>query len=245
MMEIEYAYVTHPGRFRRINQDNLVCGRDYLPLEHHKTAEPVTGIAAPSGPLLLGVFDGMGGEEHGETASFLAAETAARSRPVNERDLDALCREMNRKICDYVADYRIRSSGSTASLLLFSPRGVTCCHIGDSRIYRCRGKTAVQLTKDDVWPYARGGKAPLLQCLGIPEDEMRIRPHLDQYPLEPQDVYMLCTDGLTDAVGLDRISEILSGDMSLKDMAQTLLQQALEEDGRDNVTIFLGRAVGI
>ncbi len=243
MTTIEFAFMTHPGRIRKNNEDNLICIQDHLPLVHDRTDEAVTGTADVSSPLLFGVFDGMGGEEHGEAASFLAAKTAALRKPADAKELDSLCREMNQNICDYVAEHHIRSSGTTASLLLFDQRGVTACHIGDSRIYRFREGVMKQLTKDDVWPLFRGRKAPLLQCLGTPEDEMRIKPHIDHYPVELQDVYVICTDGLSDMLGEDQIGEVLSGDASLKRRIQTLMDRALEKGGRDNITMILCRAV--
>ena len=243
MLEIEFAYMTHPGKIRKRNQDNLICVQDYLPLEHDKTDEPVRGIAILDSPLLFGVFDGMGGEDHGEAASYLAAKTAALRKPTNENDLDPLCREMNKNICTYVSKHHIRSSGTTASLLLFDQRGVTTCHIGDSRIYRCREGVMKQLTKDDVWPFFRGRKAPLLQCLGIPENEMHIKPHIDHYSTELNDIYVICTDGLSDTMEQNQIVEILSSDINLRYITQMLMDRALEIDGKDNITILLNRVI--
>ena len=241
MLKIEFAYMTHPGRIRKKNQDNLICIRDYLSLNHDRTEEPVTGTAGLSSPLLFGVFDGMGGEDHGEVAAYLAAKTAAGREAADGKDLDLLCREMNSAVCRYAAEHHLRSTGTTASLLLFDKRGVTSCHIGDSRIYRWRDGVAEQLTKDDIWPYYQGKKAPLLQCLGIPEDEMRIRPHIDWYPADPEAVYIICSDGLSDMIGQKQIAEALSGNAGLKEKMQLLMDKALEQGGRDNITIILNR----
>ena len=231
MYSVDFAFMTHPGVIRRKNEDNLICVRDYLPLAHDKTSDPVEGTVAIDAPLLFGVFDGMGGEEHGEAASYLAAKIAAGWKPADEKGLDLLCREINRTICAYVTEHHIRSSGSTASLLLFDPHGVICCHIGDSRIYRYREGIIEQLTKDDVWPSYSGRKAPLLQCLGIPENEMQIRPHIDSYSVSTNDIYVICSDGLSDKIGQDRIAQVLSGDPRITNQIQALMDLALQEDG--------------
>ncbi len=243
MLFVEFAYLTHPGLLRRHNQDNLICLKEYLPEAHDRTAEPVTGSTANSPCALFGVFDGMGGEEHGEAASYIAAKAAASGSISDMTGLEAFCRKANGEICEYVKKKGFRSSGTTASMLLFDHQGVSICHIGDSRIYRCDNGKLVQLTKDDVWPSFSRGKKPLLQCLGIPEDEMRIRPHLDYHPIRSETVFMICTDGLSDMITEDEIAMIVSNGRDLKWQAQMLLDQTLKVGGKDNITLFLIRVV--
>ncbi len=239
MPEIEFAYMTHPGWYRKKNEDNLVCGRSYLPLAHGGLEGPAAGDAAPAPPL-FGVFDGMGGEARGEMASYLAAKTAAEWPRLSAGQLDPLCRRMNRAICGYAANEHLRSAGTTASLLLFDRRGAVCCHIGDSRICRYRDGALEQLTKDDVLPACAGRKAPLLQCLGIPEEEMRIRPHIDRHSVRRGDTFLICSDGLSGAVSPEEMTRILAGPAGLKQKAAALVGKALE-DGRDNITVILAR----
>ena len=241
MTVVEYAYMSHPGKIRKSNQDNLICVNTYLPMIHGGTGEPVAGSAELSRPLLFGVFDGMGGEEHGEAASFLAAKAAASGQAAGREGLDALCREANRAICRYVSEHGIRSSGTTAAMLLFDGDGVAGCHIGDSRIYRIRQGQAEQLTKDDAWPSFPGRKPPLLQCLGIPEDEMRICPHVEAYPADPGQLFLICTDGLSDMVKPEQMADILRREVPLKQQARMLVEEALEAGGWDNVTVMLVR----
>lgn len=242
MIRIEYAYATHPGRLRKQNQDNLICGGRYLPRNHDGPEETAAGETALSGRPLFGVFDGMGGEEHGEAASFIAAKTAASADIAGPEDLLRYCAGANRAICEYVREQGIRSSGTTASLLLLTPGKAYVCHIGDSRIYRRDGDQLEQLTKDDVFPSFSGRRHLLLQCLGIPEDEMRIRPHLSEHPLRPGTEYLICTDGLSNMLPDGRTAEALSGPGDLKSRAGLLLELALEAGGRDNITLILARA---
>ena len=242
MLHVEFAYLTHPGLYRKTNQDNLICMEAYLPEAHGRTDGPVTGRAEVTTHALFGVFDGMGGEEHGEAASFIAARAAVNGEIRDMAGLAAFCGEANREICAYARKNRIRSSGTTASLLLFDGQGAGSCHIGDSRIYRLGSRGITQLTKDDVWPSASGRKNMLLQCLGIPEDEMRIRPHLDYYSIRSETAFLICTDGLTNMVADERIAAAISDGRDLKRQAQTLLDQALQAGGRDNITLLLIRA---
>ena len=242
MLRIEYAYMTHPGNCRTMNQDNLVCMGEYLPRIHDRTDWPVAGSAEPDSCALFGVFDGMGGGEQGETAAWIAAKTAAETDIRDSGGMTRFCGEANRKICRYAKVNRIRSIGTTASMLLFDGNGAYSCHIGDSRIYRCDYGIPEQLTHDDAWPSLPGRKPALLQCLGIPESEMRILPHVDYYPILARSVFMICTDGLTDMLTENRIAGVLSDGEGLEKQTRTLLNEALEAGGRDNITLLLIRA---
>ncbi len=240
MLHIDYAWLTHPGR-RKMNQDNIVCMKRYLPRIHNGPDEPVTGSTDAGNGAVFGVFDGMGGEEHGEAASWIAAKTAASMAIRNADDLKVFCKKANRKICQYVRDNAIVSSGTTAALLLFDRNGAHSCHIGDSRIYRCDYGIPEQLTKDDV-PPGPGRDHMLLQCLGIPEEEMRITPHLDYYMIRERAYFMICTDGLTHMLTENQIAEVLSDGNSLQQQTRRLTDKALAAGGRDNITLFLIRA---
>lgn len=244
MLRIEYAYMTHPGRYRKKNQDNLVCPETILPRIHDGMESPAAGVTAPAPCTLFGVFDGMGGEDHGEAASHIAAETAVSMDIRDAGGLASFCEEANRSICRYVKDNGFLSSGTTASLLLFSEEGAYSCHVGDSRIYRCDYGIPEQLTRDDVLPGPRG-KHMLLQCLGIPEDEMRITPHLDYYPIRSGAVFMICTDGLTNMLTENQIAAVLSDGESLEKQTGELVEKALEAGGRDNITVVLIRAITV
>ena len=236
MLQIKYAYVTHPGLYRKTNQDNLICNGQYFPLSHGKTEKPVTGNIRFQASALFGVFDGMGGEEHGEAASWIAAKSAAARKIDSVAQLEQFCLETNRAICDYAEENCLTSSGTTASLLLFCPREIISCHLGDSRIYRWNQDRLEQLTKDDIWP---GRKHMLLQCLGSPEEEMRISPHIDHYSLQSGSLFLLCSDGLSNMLPDDRIASVLSGSGDLETHAATLLDLALEAGGKDNITLLL------
>ena len=239
MLHIEYAYMTHPGYHRKTNQDNLVCMGTFLPEKHDRTDQPVTGTADTAQRALFGVFDGMGGEEHGEAASFIAAGLAVETDIRNMDDFAVYCRKANSRICEYVRENGIRSSGTTASMLLFDDRGGYSCHIGDSRIYRCDYGIPEQLTHDDVWSAHPGRRNELLQCLGIPEEEMRISPHMDYYPIRCRTVFMLCTDGLSHMLTENRIAAVMSDGGGLEQQTRELMDKALAAGGRDNITLIL------
>ena len=239
---IRYVCLSHTGRIRKNNEDNFICLSRYMEYDNKGTEAPVEGRFLPDSPRLLGVFDGMGGEELGEMASFLAAETAAGTSFEGdpEEALVGFCRYANRRICQYADRNNISSMGTTAAVLLFRPDGVRVCNVGDSRIYLDSGKKLIQLSEDHVIPMEGRKKPPLSQNLGIPEDELLIEPYIAFRKYRSGDVYLVCSDGLTDMVPEEEIGRILRTG-SLTDAAAALRDRALENGGRDNVTVLLCR----
>ncbi len=207
---IDYVYTSHPGKIRSAHQDNLVCLGACLPMENRGTGEPVCGRSSGEGPRLFGVFDGLGGEERGEAAAFLAAE-AFRTADLNDgtEAVLAACGEANRRICAFTEAEDLSCCGTTAALLLFDENGVTSCNVGDSRIYRLRGDELVQLSEDHVLPFYGERKAPLLQYLGMPETESLLEPTTGEFPVRKGDLFLLCSDGLTDMLSEERITELI------------------------------------
>lgn len=241
---IQYMCLTHPGLCRGMNQDNVIFGRQYLPLPGAGSLPefPVTGETAGDVPILFGVFDGMGGEACGEIASYLAARTAADSPltgpPLEE--LEGLCAAANDAICAYSDSHGVGSMGTTAALLLFSGAGVSLCNIGDSKIFLYSGGQLKQISQDHISAGPFGRKPPLSQNLGIPPTELLIRPYYARGEYHDGDLYLLCSDGLTDMVPTEEISGILTR-TPFPDLADTLLQRALDEGGKDNITLILCR----
>ena len=91
---------------------------------------------------------------------------------------------------------------------------------------------------DHIAVAAFGVKPPLSQNLGIPSDELVIDPYLARGTYHDGDIYLICSDGLTDMVTTEEISEVLTTGCIQKGI-ETLLGNALENGGKDNVTIIL------
>ncbi|MCD8324017.1 MAG: serine/threonine-protein phosphatase [Clostridiales bacterium] len=201
---------------------------------------PLNGSLQSDHPALLGVFDGMGGEECGEVAAWLAAKESSEvvigDDPTEE--LSVLCRKANYEICRYAEQNGVLSMGTTAALLAFGKREIGLCNIGDSRIFRLRGSDLKQLSVDHVAVAAYGRKPPLSQNLGIPPSEMVIEPYVCRHLYQDGDQYLLCSDGLTDMVSPDDIRRIMTESTEEKTVGR-LVKAALAHGGRDNITVIL------
>lgn len=235
---IDYCCLSDTGRVRRQNQDNL-----YFPGHRPKPEAPLEGGMAEgsvfaSAQPVFGVFDGMGGEARGEMAAWIAAQAASRFGFSDPDGFESFCREANRRVCAWAEAHHVGCMGTTAALLRFSAGEVGICGLGDSRVYCWRSGALHQLTRDHVYPAAGGRKPPLVQFLGIPEDQLRLEPCLAAVRPEPGDRFLACSDGLTDMVPARRIAEALAAG-SAREAAESLMALALEAGGRDNITLML------
>ena len=225
-----------------MNQDNYFCDGKYLDADSGGAAAPFSGSLPCDQPFMIGVFDGMGGEECGEVASLIAAEHAA-SDPIGDKLLEELlkfCMAANDGICEYAEKNGVSVMGTTAALLAFSEKELALCNIGDSKVFRFADNQLEQLSVDHYAFTAYGRKPPLSQNLGIPASEMVIEPYIEALQYRKDDVYLLCSDGLTDMVPTEDIRRILV-QTPFDAAAGKLLEAALAGGGKDNVTIILCR----
>ena len=239
---IHFSCISHPGSRRRINQDNFICDGRYMQAENDGTVFPIEGYVSANASAVFGVFDGMGGEECGEVASFIAAEAAASLRIGGDviGDISAYCTRANGEICRYAAENGIGTMGTTAAMMVFAPDEIVLCNIGDSRIYRFSGGRLEQISQDHTAVGIYGRKPPLSQHLGIPPSELLIEPYLAAGRYNKNDIYLICSDGLTDMLNNEEIRELLC-DKKFDGIAPRLLNRAIEKGGKDNISLILCR----
>ena len=252
-MKLQYALRSDVGRVRLNNEDNFICDGQYRK-NVDQTSSAFSGTANDR-HFLAGVCDGMGGADLGEVASLLTVQnlTSCSLKAVPETAVADLKRA-NTAICEAIARNHDRPMGSTATLLYLDQGQFITCNLGDSRIYHYRDGALQQLTTDhtraqrlvDLGLLApedaphHPGKHELTQHLGIPEDYMLLEPALSEpLPIRPGDIFLLCSDGLTDMVSDGAIADTLATSGSAETMAQSLLDQALKAGGRDNVTVLV------
>src|SRR5436305_207642 len=224
-----YAVASDTGRRRRRNEDNYVVA-----------------------PPLFGVADGMGGAQAGEVASQLAAsalEAAHSDRLEGTQRIDALIQEANRLIYDRAStDPTASGMGTTMTVALVEGMTVAIGHVGDSRAYLVRGELMEQLTEDHslVNELLKSGK--------LSEEEAQVHPQrsvitravgtdpdvdVDGFTIEAEegDVFLICSDGLSDMVEDEEILELLHANRDdLEKAVKALVAAANRGGGEDNIT---------
>ena len=252
-MKIRAGGISHPGKCREKNEDNFCFNGKTLTAEG--TARPLRFRAAADKPTFFGVFDGMGGIQAGEKASAIAVETAQTAMQDLSSDTDYetflidICRTANRLTCDEMTHVLKQRMGTTASMLLFAKEQYWLCNIGDSPVYLFRDDTLQPIfcehTEKQNYLRLHGVDAPLpkrkfrlTQHIGIFHDELEIEPYVATDRIQPKDRFLITSDGLTDMVTEEAIAETLKKRKSPAKTVKLLMQQALDNGGKDNITII-------
>lgn len=224
---------THTGRVREHNEDAIFI-------------DVARGLAL--------VADGMGGHASGEVASRLIADTFAESstpaRPEAAVLAQLLLSAHHRIVGSAAAEPANRGMGSTAVAVAANSECFAASWVGDSRLYRWRpGVGLRQISRDHSyldWLISQGQvsveqarthpqRNVVTQCLGLGD------PQPDQLVGQWQrgDRLLLCSDGLTDELEDDEITEILTRHGDLAAARAALIEAALTGGGRDNISVVL------
>jgi serine/threonine protein phosphatase PrpC len=245
---IDAAGITHRGAVRENNEDCIAVGY----WTSQETMESARGFRHDiDEPFACVVADGMGGHNYGEQASLLVAKSLARRIPAFGPDkIAASVRAVNAELYAHVGENpSLAGMGSTAVGLAVHGTRLTIFNVGDSRAYRVADHSAqrglIQLSVDDTlvqnWRPGSGvvRTGVLTQCFGGRPIFTDIEPHVLVEPAAPGATYLLCCDGLYEAVPEEKIVELIGSD--LRASAEALLRAALELKARDNVTVALVR----
>jgi len=230
----EHVERTDTGRQRRTNEDAYVA------------RSPLFAIA-----------DGMGGAQAGEVASQTAAAVFARGLPAGrgsvEERLAGAVQEANEQIHGLsVSSDELAGMGTTLTAAYVGEHDVTIVHVGDSRGYRWRDGRLERLTSDHslVEELVRQGRLEPSEAEDHPQrsiitralgPEAVVHPDARTFPARAGDVFLLCSDGLTDMVGEAAIAEAFAQASSLQAAARELVDRANAAGGRDNITVVLFR----
>lgn len=245
---MEAACGCNKGKIRKNNEDNFYFDGKCLEVENDGLKNPAYIETPVKRGLCYAIFDGMGGENFGEIASH----AAARQMQLTERTLgdylipekkylNRLSLSLNEAVLQAKREQCTDRMGTTMVALYFSGRYVYVCNIGDSRAYRLRDGEFLQISEDHVESHPGRGrkKAPLTQHLGIDPEDMLIEPYIAKGELKNGDMYLLCSDGLTDMLSNLEISCLMHSSDDVDECASQLIQAALEKGGRDNITVIV------
>lgn len=254
-MHIRAYACTHEGRIRANNEDNFfVCGK-YK--ENTAVNRIYTSQKNTYAEYLYSVCDGMGGIDCGEVASLVAVKQIYQCYKKEKFSLKDCVLKCNTAVCNEMEKYSGVKMGSTLAALYIRENNATVCNVGDSRVYKFSQNTLTQLSTDhtqansmlhmrlitEEQALVHPSRHVLTQHLGIFEEEMLISPFVSEVvEINSGDMFLLCSDGLTDMLTDSEISDILHRHKSLKVAAGELCKAALEHGGRDNITIVLVRA---
>jgi protein phosphatase len=227
---------SHVGKVRTRNEDSYLV-------------QPQSGVWA--------VADGMGGHDDGDVASeAVIAQLRGIGRPGSAAELLARCEEgvvaANARLLALAEERGGGLIGTTVAILLTHGVHYACLWCGDSRVYRLRDGELTQISHDHTevqemvdtgrltpeeartWP----GRNVITRAIGV-HDEPELE--LQHGALEPGDIFLICSDGLTGHLSDEEIRAELASRDVCQEACDALIETTLERGARDNVTVVAVR----
>lgn len=245
-MTYEFFAQTDRGRVRANNEDAVAVDR-----------EAQVAVLA----------DGMGGYNAGEIASGMAIAyigtemsrwlaQAGTTPPATDvrRALELCVENANHAILGAsLSNPQYSGMGTTLVVGVFQCDRLILGHIGDSRCYRLRAGVLQQITRDHSWlqeqvdagiltreqAAASSNRNLVTRALGV---EPHVQMEVNEFEVAPSDLFVMCSDGLTDMVNDEELADLLCAPGSLEEKAGRLIDTANAHGGRDNVSVLLVQA---
>jgi protein phosphatase len=271
LVRVDVWGLSHEGKARSNNEDHFLIVRFGRFLENVQTNLASGKVPLWSEEIGYGllVADGLGGHAAGEIASELAitalvnlllttpdwilrfndqALVESVLRRATER-----CQQINQVLTVQAeADPNLRGFGTTMTVAASVGKDLFVVHIGDSRVYLLRGDKMHQLTRDHTFVQTLANMGVVSQDAATAHRFRHVltkvlgagghdEPDVSKLQLQDGDCLLLCSDGLTDMVDDAAIAETLKGGDSAEKTSQSLLHQALEAGGKDNISVIVAR----
>lgn len=240
---MKYGFKTDRGLRRELNEDNCNVLVGY------------SGI-----PACFVIADGMGGHKSGEIASKKAVDSVC-SRLLGTNweieDIPGLLKNIvcsvNKELYDFsLLNEATQGMGTTLTISVFKNDKLYIGHVGDSRVYLIRAKTIEKLTWDHSYieELVKNGSITRDEAVNHPKKNVITRAvgyeaalQVDTYEIDirENDEVLLCTDGLTNMLSEEEILEILTKEKDPQAACDTLIENANNKGGEDNITVIIGR----
>ena len=260
-MKIKFAVRSDVGRVRTNNEDNFFCNGIFMTVLERERPFFLSGFIDK--PCIFAVCDGMGGEDCGELASLTTVEALSKhSQNIlsnNNGGVQNFVKDANEKLCAVMNEQNLRM-GTTLALAVMNEKSFSLYNIGDSRIYRLTNERLLRVTDDHTLAEEKvrmGLITPekaekdrdrhvLTRYLGIDEHEYgsTVSPDVyDSFNYDENKRILLCSDGLTEMLSYKDISTIMKKTSDVSDIVNNLVDAALFNGGRDNVTCIVAEIV--
>ena len=250
---ISAACGCHTGRRRKNNEDNFFFAGRYMTSDNNGLGSILEKSFSLKKDRFFAVFDGMGGGEYGEIASYIAAKATEQYLNAEEAADITDKKDYLEKMCTYVNDRIFKETlrldaemmGSTLAGLYFTGSQVWTVNVGDSRCFLLRDGKLQQISEDQTdEAYMKengiqGRKPYLTQYMGMNPEEVRVLPYAECLQLKKGDRFLICSDGVSDMVSIEFLETMLLQTQSPAKCVNTILTAALEAGGKDNITAIV------
>lgn len=243
MIFLEYGIKTDIGMKRQLNEDNCSVLVDY-----------------PGVPVCFIIADGMGGHKCGEVASKKAVDSVfdhLLKANWETKDISSLLKDIIEKVNEEVYQFSLldeatQGMGTTLIITVFKNNKLFIGHVGDSRVYLIRNNSIEKVTWDHsfIEELVKNGSITRDEAVNHPKKNLITRAVgyeldllVDTYELDlvESDTVLLCTDGLTNMIEETKILEIINNAENPQAACDTLIENANNRGGEDNVTVVIGK----
>lgn len=226
MLYTEDYVVVNIGLVSDVNQDNVYVNGIYLN-EHNKGINNYkVKINRLNKDLLYAVFDGIGGLSQGEYASYISSNILSKNK---DKSIDYTLNKINNELIKYSKEKNIKI-GTTASIVKIKNKSVCVYQVGDSPVYLISDNNIVKLTEHDSDDNLLDNYLGSNKDLKIFKFNKKIRNN---------DKILICSDGLSKEVGINEIEYIVKQGNDVKYICDKLLNYALKNGGKDNISIIV------
>jgi len=263
-VSVDAAVITNTGLVRPDNQDNFYLNGSFM-REAESGGSISLSVEESNYQYIYAVCDGMGGEKAGEKASFAAVSELKKFHDksvcsTSFDDLHYLVKQVNLYIGQtnkYIYNLSLQRGfrmGTTFGALVISGGQAAALNLGDTRVYHQRSGILKQLTRDhtEAQRLIRLGilseeaaknhksKHQLSRFLGVSEEDGIVEADISEpITLNKGDLFLICSDGLTDMLNNSQIASIMSRDLRSLDISFSLVKNALQNGGNDNITVIV------
>lgn len=239
--------LTDVGTTEKVNDDRILVNQTVYDTEYHSEE------CAHS--CCIAVFDGVGGEKFGYEAAEIAARCFSELScdSVDEEAVrQTFCEANKRVVKGQSTDFSHRRMCTTVAGVIITRNDFVSFNMGDSKVYRFRSQFIMQISKDhsnlaeliaagiinsknEIGEEARHTITRYIGSVQAFEPEIEV----GQGRVDDNDIFLVCSDGLSDVVAEIEIEEILSKNISLHDMCLELRESAVKNKSSDNISIIL------
>lgn len=237
--------ISEIGNIRKFNEDAFLINN--IVLSHSQIESKVIP------PFIVAVADGVGGENNGAKASHLSLELLSNIKYTSKTNLNKKILDIHQNIRSYGMNHpdSLNMQTTLCALAVDENGEASFVNIGDSRMYRMHNGKLTQITKDqslvqllvDLGEISSDEiekhkqKHVILSSLGnveqVPEPQIE---HIGK--LNSDEIILICSDGLSDAVSSEEICSVLSKNHSLRKKLSELISLAIKNGSRDNITVL-------
>ena len=240
---MRYGIRTDRGLKRQLNEDN--CN---------------VLVGYPGVPTCFVIADGMGGHKCGEVASKQAVDSVCNlllKADWEKQDISEMLRDIITSVNDEIYNFSLldeatQGMGTTLIISVLKNRKLYIGHVGDSRVYIIRDNLIEKVTWDHsfIEELVKNGSITKDEAVNHPNKNMITRAvgyelglQVDTYEVDikENDIILLCTDGLTNMLTEEEILDIITSNDEPQNVCDTLIQNANNRGGEDNITVIVGK----